>query len=920
MSATHARYIWNDPQGEGRNRYVLFRRSFRLEQAPREGTLYLFADTRYRLLVNGRTVCHGPGRFYCSKPEYDAVELTPYLREGENAIAVMVNSYGAVSFHSEKSIGGLIAWGTVRDAGGHEVELATGRAWRAIESPGHRRDTHDMSFALNTSEQHDGRSMPADWAEPDFDDRGWPPAVLQQRPAHWGDLQPRSIPMLDERRIEPTARLAAFAAPKLLDETWYSLMVNVEGKASRRSPEQVAVRTHLHSPRKQETTLGVFWGRYFLNGKEVEPRAVGGRSEKSRRQELHVTLEEGWNSLLVFERFGTDWWDFYLGVPNGCDIAVSAEQQIDSPHTFLIGGPWRGDQADAAAQALPLEGDLPLGLGDWKPWPRDASASAEYKERAWRAFEKIDGGGEILANVPALAKQIGGDTLALLYDFEGEMLGRPVLEYTAAEGTTVDLAYTERLLDNGAADIHGRYHVDMMERYICRDGRQRWHTMHPRGFRYLEVLISGDLSKFQLHDLAITNALYPVEYVGEFECSDERLNAIWKLGRDTAHCCMEDAYLDTPWRERGCYSGDFLVEFYANFPAFGDTALFRRCIEQFLLGQTESGMIQPSAHHGWHANLSDYSAILVSSLRHYWQVTADTDFVEACFPAIRRMVLAFDWLFEDDGLLVDAERMGPYIDLSKVDKKGVNCALNCFFVEGYRDAARLAALVGEPELETQWQTRAQVLADTIRSVFWDDSQGVFLDRRPGDVDETGPSVPGNSLAIVFDIADDEQKRRAVEWVADRMADNFDVEFPTDNKQTNVTSYFSFYAIGALYHCGRVAEAEDFMRRYWGHMLDHGAWTCWEYFADNGGASRSHAWSACPTWYLSHKVLGVHLRPGEPNRVVIQPHVGTLDHARGVFAHPAGPIHVEWRRTADGVDLNVEAPAEISIEQRDPILD
>jgi len=65
---------------------------------------------------------------------------------------------------------------------------------------------------------------------------------------------------------------------------------------------------------------------------------------------------------------------------------------------------------------------------------------------------------------------------------------------------------------------------------------------------------------------------------------------------------------------------------------------------------------------------------------------------------------------------------------------------------------------------------------------------------------------------------------------------------------------------------------------------------------------------------------VHLRPGEPNRVVIQPHVGTLDHARGVFAHPAGPIHVEWRRTADGVDLNVEAPAEISIEQRDPILD
>ncbi|MGB2824885.1 MAG: alpha-L-rhamnosidase, partial [Phycisphaerae bacterium] len=126
----HAKYIWSDPEGEGRNRWVLFRREFRLAGRPVSGALNIFADTRYRLSVNGRVVCHGPARFFVAGPEYDTVDLTPYLRPGRNAIAAIVNSYGCLNFHSEISLGGLIAWGAAVDDAGHTVPIATDETWR----------------------------------------------------------------------------------------------------------------------------------------------------------------------------------------------------------------------------------------------------------------------------------------------------------------------------------------------------------------------------------------------------------------------------------------------------------------------------------------------------------------------------------------------------------------------------------------------------------------------------------------------------------------------------------------------------------------------------------------------------------------------------------------------------------------------
>jgi len=904
MDMSDAAFIWSDPEGVGRNRTVLFRTTFELPEEPAGGELHLFADTRYRLLVNGTVLGHGPARFFTAKPEYDTYDLRPVLRQGRNAVAVVVNSTGGVAFHAEASVGGLVAWGEARDAAGNAVPLATGESWRALESPAHRSDTHYMCFALNPAECFDARKLPADWAEAEFDDGAWPQAVLHAHPGHWGPLEPRSIPLLDESPVRPGACLGAWAAREDPDEEVASLLVIARGGKSLHTDARVAVMTHIHSPRDQQVTFGAWWGRYWMNGEPLEPSPHG---DSMYRQDFTATLHEGWNTLQVVEAWKQDWWDFYLALPRSAGLELSAECEIGSPNVFLIGGLWEDELAEAAdAVAWPLASpdDLPEELGPWQRWPRGRRAETPCRERAWRAFERIAQGGPPRVDVAALAPKAGEAALALLFDFGTEVLGRPVVDFTAAEGTVVDVAYTERLQADGSADVNRRYFVDMAERCVAREGRQTWQTLHPRGCRYLEVLVRGDLAAFQLHDVALTWAAYPTEQTGSFECSDPLLNRIWALGPPTLRACMEDAYLDCPWRERGLYTGDFLVEFLSNHAVYGDTALFRRCIELFFLSQGENGLVCPCPHGLPPGRHPDYSAILVLSLWQYYAATGDAAFVEAMEPRLRRLIEGLEALIVPDLGLVDGTRLEPYVDSARTERAGLNCALNGFVVQALRDGASCREAIGRDA--RNWRERADALAEAIRVRFWDPERRVFLDRLREDNPETGPSVAGNALALLYGIAECDQTQPVLDWLADAMVHNFRVPEPAKGGDCNVSSYFSYYALAALYEFGRVAEAEQFMRTCWGHMLDHGAWTAWEHFTGTG--SLCHAWSTAPTYHLSAHVLGVRFpEPGNPDVVRVMPHPGTLGWAKGVYPHPRGPIRVEWRREGDRIHASVDCP-------------
>jgi alpha-L-rhamnosidase len=88
---------------------------------------------------------------------------------------------------------------------------------------------------------------------------------------------------------------------------------------------------------------------------------------------------------------------------------------------------------------------------------------------------------------------------------------------------------------------------------------------------------------------------------------------------------------------------------------------------------------------------------------------------------------------------------------------------------------------------------------------------------------------------------------------------------------------------------------------------------WEYVALDGtpglgeGTSLAHGWASGPTSALSKYVLGV--RPVKPGyrTWLIEPQTGDLTWAEGTVPTPFGPIGVEWRKTAQGIHLEINVP-------------
>jgi hypothetical protein len=388
------------------------------------------------------------------------------------------------------------------------------------------------------------------------------------------------------------------------------------------------------------------------------------------------------------------------------------------------------------------------------------------------------------------------------------------------------------------------------------------------------------------------------------------------MGRDTQHACMEDAYLDCPWRERGLYSGDMLVQFpvaLACFGGGGGSALARRCIELFLLSQdgATNGLIAGGAFGLPAGRHPDYSSIVLIALHDYWVRTGDVTVIANLLPRVKRLAAGLAGLKSTDPVLLDGSDLHPYIDNCFMDKGGINCSLNCFYHRSFHCAAKLFELVGESSLANEYAQKADHLAAAIRERFWNESRGVFTDRLKADKPDTLPSVPANTLPLLW-VATPAQAQRVLPWLMDAMEHNFRVPAPARSEDLNVNAYFSFYVLGVLYKVHRPAEAEAFIRREWGRMIDAGAWTCWEYFIDSN--SRCHAWAAAPTHYLSTEVLGIKFpEAGNINKITIAPTPGTLTWARGVYPHPAGPIRVRWQRDGGALRLRYEAPVGVQVE-------
>ncbi len=929
MKKIHAKYIWFDRQGQGRNIFAAFRHSFECTSAPAlSAEIHVFADSAYQLFVNGNFVNFGPARFNPSAPEYDSYDISGLLERGRNSIAVLVNHYGTKTYKSINTRACFIAWGGVKftDGGAHCLDTGTAK-WQAIRYEAYDPDAPKFSFALNPMEIYRQWQDCDGWREKNFDDSTWPDAVELEGCDCWGELSPRTIPPLGGEAILPEKVLGVY--PLKRDEISYSFRVPATDFFDRKPGETgkkfILFKFWIHSPCRQNVTAGLFWGEHWLNGKPLPERVHSDNS--SLRYNHRLPLEKGWN--FVFGSVGVylDEFSFYINLPSDCGVKIRAEKKISSPFAFAYAGQISQEEHEriAGRDSLPLAPDAcPPEIGSWKYFGRDCSAGNPGREndldfygKKFEILHPQDLQGKIFK------KSDYPDGLAIILDLGWTRLFRIEAEFEGVRGVTADFSFSERLRNRKLQlYLHHTYHASA--RIECARKSIFWRSFNPYGARYVALTFRSLSEDLKIKKLNFISATYPVERIGDFECSENVFNEIWRICQRTQESNMEDAYVDCPTRERGNYARDTIIQYQNNLAFFGDHRLMRRCLSLYAGNPAENGKFKAVAPTSADYTISDFSLNLVEGFQAYYLNSGDREFIKSAWNPIRKNLEWFEKLADENDGLLDFDwfiRMkekphygGFHGDLSATEnlmtRKGLSASFTFTYICALKSAQFLAELLGDAEKAEEYLSRRRKSSQRSLEAFWDGRENCFSD----DLNRKTHSVQANLLSVNSGVAADGGRLSPVSSFLEKQLEGFLLNGYDCSKGVLVSAPYAFYLFEALYSLGLVKTAERIMVEGWGYMLSKGLKTCREYF-ERAHDSYCHAWSAHPAYYLSRHALGVSY-PNAPDFSLVRICVKAdrIKWARGTYPHPNGSVFVEWHSDSEGRrTFDVKAPDGVRVE-------
>ncbi|MCV9386653.1 alpha-L-rhamnosidase-related protein [Reichenbachiella ulvae] len=204
-----AQWIWQDEAGPA-NTWVAFRKTITLDEVPTKALTKLSVDTKYWLWINGEMVLfegglcrgHAPNTIY-----YDPVDFAPYLKKGENTIAILVWYWGRTRKpHEDSGKGGLLV------SAGWNQDLNTDASWKMKVHPAYDPNSGGGGPSANRVNAYnvkfDARLAMGDWTNAawyttTYDDSDWEvpteKGVMNSEP--WGTFVERAIPQWNDRGL-----------------------------------------------------------------------------------------------------------------------------------------------------------------------------------------------------------------------------------------------------------------------------------------------------------------------------------------------------------------------------------------------------------------------------------------------------------------------------------------------------------------------------------------------------------------------------------------------------------------------------------------------------------------------------------------------------------------------------------------------
>ena len=498
---------------------------------------------------------------------------------------------------------------------------------------------------------------------------------------------------------------------------------------------------------------------------------------------------------------------------------------------------------------------------------------------------------------------------AVVLDFGRVLTARIRISLKGTAGGYMDIGYAERLIDG---HFNNALECRFADRYIMKDGEQVFESFAWKGFRYVKIRFRYCFEPVTVMSVYGAVSAYPYEERGAFTSSDDTLNDVFRISRETLRLCSNECLMDTPWREQAQWLGDIaMATAPAVYACFGDTKLTGKFFRQAANNQHPTGMISVisnTVHHGWSGVIPDYSLWWVQGLWSHYMYTGEPEWIHRFYSQALRVWYAHIDYIDDHGLIKDMPYW-PFIDWADIDKRGECTAYNAIFYGTARTVRRMARFKGDRYTEQQAGEIISAIEEHFEDRLFDQDRRCFADANIDGVLSEKASEHASMAAVNWDLCSEETARTVIETLYE--GDTMPV--------TEAQPFFTAVVLRALHRAGRFDIALDIIRNRWGRrMVDTGATSVYEEWYQNGSwrdgsfkgflRTHSHAWSACPAEFLISHLIGLDIEEPGCSRISLRPQKTAFDYT-AVFPAPQGSISVSC---TDGT-LDISCPDAVSAD-------
>lgn len=186
------------PESSYKNCHVLFRKTFTVDVI-KKTLIYISADDYYKLYINGNFVGQGPAPSYPSNYNYNIIDITNFLQEGKNIIAVHTYYQGLINrvWVSGDNQHGLIL--DVEQEG--NIILSSDENFKCTLHSGYE-ISGIVGYDTQFTENYNANAEEVDFEKADYNDDYWDYACIKENMNH--NLVPQKTKQMVTEKIIPS--------------------------------------------------------------------------------------------------------------------------------------------------------------------------------------------------------------------------------------------------------------------------------------------------------------------------------------------------------------------------------------------------------------------------------------------------------------------------------------------------------------------------------------------------------------------------------------------------------------------------------------------------------------------------------------------------------------------------------------------